>query len=94
MDRNSHVNGVRLVESGCHSLLIQVSVLERSPLVKAAVGLPAAVAQPPEGSNPFPLRQVLTHVRASAAAISLMDEVQGLEGTQQGQVGAIRIGQR
>jgi hypothetical protein len=32
------------------------AILERSPLVKAAAGLPVAVATPPEGSNPFPLR--------------------------------------
>ena len=27
-------------------------------MAKAAAGLPAAVAQPPEGSNPFPLRHL------------------------------------
>jgi hypothetical protein len=35
-----------------------VAVMERSPLAKAAAGLPAVVAQPPGGSNPFPLRHL------------------------------------
>jgi hypothetical protein len=49
---------------------VQVFVLERSPLAKAAAGLPVAVATPPEGSNPFPLRHAFTHHRDWALSLS------------------------
>ncbi len=45
---------------------VQALVSERSPLAKAAAGLPVAVATPPEGSNPFPLRQFRSHHRTPA----------------------------